>query len=171
MDMECGDRLIELYTRVYSREGRVRLLDLVGKVSVVYVAMVYVAVCMVALVNRGWQDFVSLVVMAAIPFCLVSLMRHFLNCQRPYESIDFAPFEKMRAERGAGKSFPSRHVFSAFLIGTLLFEYSVLLGVMTLLVGVYIAIERVLLGIHFIKDVTTGAAIGILSGAVGMLFL
>ena len=171
MDMEYGDRLIRLYNRVYSKPASVRFLDLLGKVSVLYVALAYGAVCADTLINRGWQDLARLVAMAAIPFLLVSLMRGFLNCQRPYEVMDIAPFERMKAQRKAGKSFPSRHVFSAFLIGALLFEYSALLGVMTLLVGVYIAIERVLLGIHFTKDVVAGALMGTLSGVIGTLIL
>lgn len=169
--MECNERMIKLYTRVYSRPANARLLNLIGAVSVVYVVAVYVAMCVIALTDRGWQSLARVIVMTAIPFLLVSLMRRFLNFQRPYEVIDFEPFDKMKAQRKAGESFPSRHVFSAFLIGTILFEYSLMLGVITLLVGVCIAAQRVVLGIHFIKDVTAGALIGALSGAIGMLFL
>ena len=75
----------------------------------------------------------------------------------------------MKAQRRAGRSFPSRHVFSAFLIGMLWCIYSVPLGIAAMLLGTYIALERVLLGIHFPRDVIAGAAIGVLSGLVGIL--
>ena len=101
----------------------------------------------------------------------VSAMRFLLDVKRPYEIFDLAPFEAMKRERKAGKSFPSRHVFSAFLIGTLVLFYSVPLGIVTLLVGAFIAAERVMLGIHFPEDVICGGIIGIASGLVGILFL
>ena len=68
-----------------------------------------------------------------------------------------------------GRSFPSRHVFSAFLIGTLWGMYSPPVCALVILLGVILAVERVLLGIHFIKDVICGAIIGVLSGFIGIL--
>ena len=38
-----------------------------------------------------------------------------------------------------------------------------------MILGTYIAVERVALGIHFPKDVIAGGAIGVLSGLVGAL--
>ena len=169
--MERDGRLIRLYTRVYSRERNVRLLKVLGTVGVGYVAVTYAALCIMALLDGGVLALVRLLCMAAIPFVLVSVLRLVLDCARPYETVDLAQFEKMRAERKTGRSFPSRHVFSAFLIGTLAMAYSPTLGVLTLLVGAYIGAERSLLGIHYPKDVVVGAIIGAISGTVGILFL
>ena len=170
-DMERDGRLIRLYTRVYSRDRNVRLLKVIGTVGVGYVAVTYAALCIMALLDGGALALVRLLCMAAIPFVLVSVLRLVLDCARPYETVDLAQFEKMRAERKTGRSFPSRHVFSAFLIGTLAMAYSPTLGVLTLLVGAYIGAERSLLGIHYPKDVVAGAIIGAISGTVGILFL
>lgn len=169
--MERDGRLIRLYTRVYSRERNVRLLKVLGTVGVGYVAVTYAALCIMALLDGGALALVRLLCMAAIPFVLVSVLRLVLDCARPYETVDLAQFKKMSAERKTGRSFPSRHVFSAFLIGTLAMAYSPTLGVLTLLVGAYIGAERSLLGIHYPKDVVAGAIIGAISGMVGILFL
>ena len=66
-----------------------------------------------------------------------------------------------------GKSFPSRHVFSVFIIAmTIFYEHSgagVLLGIIGLLLG----IVRVLVGVHEPKDIIVGALAGIVCGIVG----
>ena len=170
-DMERDERLTRLYIRVYSKEGSVRCLKLLGSISVVYVVLAFLTACALVGFRDGLIGIVRLITVSAIPFFTVSLMRLFLDFKRPYELIDFEPFEAMRKERKMGKSFPSRHVFSAFLIGVLLIPVSVSLGILTLIVGSFIAIERVLLGIHFTKDVVVGAIIGVLCGIIGTLFL
>ena len=110
-----------------------------------------------------------LVAVGACPFVIVSILRRIVNAPRPYELYDLgeAGLDIPRHKRGC--SFPSRHTFSAFLIGTILLPDVPLLGAAVLLVGVCLAASRVLLGIHFIRDVVSGAVIGAASGAVGAI--
>lgn len=169
--MDREEKLIRLYTRVYSRPRTLALLRLCGSVGVAYVVLCFLSIAAWLLVEREYTACLKLCAVAAIPFVAVSAMRFLLNVERPYETMDFAPFEAMKRERKAGKSFPSRHVFSAFLIGTLTLFYSVPLGIVTLLIGAFIGTERVMLGIHFTRDVICGGIIGVVSGLVGMLFL
>jgi len=51
------------------------------------------------------------------------------------------------------------------------FVYSIPLAIGLLLFGIVLAVSRVLLGIHFIRDVVCGAAVGVISGLVGIFFL
>ena len=44
-------------------------------------------------------------------------------------------------------------------------------GIAAIILGVYLAVERVLLGIHFVKDTAVGAVIGAISGLIGILIL
>ena len=169
--MDREEKLIRLYTRVYSRPRTLMLLKLCGKIGVAYVVLCFLSIVAWLLVEREYTACLKLSAVAAIPFLAVSAMRFLLDVKRPYEIFDLAPFEAMKRERKAGKSFPSRHVFSAFLIGTLVLFYSVPLGIVTLLVGAFIAAERVMLGIHFTRDVIYGGIIGIASGLVGIPFL
>ena len=100
------------------------------------------------------------------PFFLVTLLRKRINAPRPYEIYDFYPTPPKNKE---GLSFPSRHAFSAFAIGTALCFISPLTGGTLLALGVLMCAARVLLGIHFIRDVLTGAVVGIVTTLIGKL--
>jgi len=100
----------------------------------------------------------------AISFVLVSLVRQYIYAPRPYEVSDFVPIINKKTK---GKSFPSRHVFSVFVIATTLYYIFKPLGIILMLAGVLLAILRVIGGVHFPKDVVVGAIIGILSGVLG----
>ena len=91
-------------------------------------------------------------------------VRKIINAPRPYEKFDMSPVLEKDTK---GKSFPSRHVFSVFIIAmTIFYEHSgagVLLGIIGLLLG----IVRVLVGVHEPKDIIVGALAGIVCGIVG----
>ncbi len=103
-----------------------------------------------------------------IPYITVTVMRRLIKAPRPYELYDFydAPPKNKR-----GQSFPSRHVFSAFVIATLSCVASPWLAVALFVLGACLATARVLLGIHFIRDVVAGALIGIISGIFGIIII
>ena len=164
-------RMTDLYRRVYSMPSLVRFFKIVGAVSVFFVAGVFAYGVGVLLFFGEFIYVTNLVLVAGIPFAVVTLMRYLINSPRPYEVLDIDEFKVMREERKSGRSFPSRHVFSAFLIGMLWLPYSVPFGVAALMLGAFLGAERVLLGIHFIRDVIAGAAIGIVSGFIGILIL
>ena len=106
----------------------------------------------------------SVLLLTAIPFVFVTLLRKIINAPRPYELYGFydtAPKSKR------GESFPSRHAFSAFSIGTLALWVSLPVGIALLSLAVALAVSRVLLGIHFIRDVLAGAVVGIASSVIG----
>jgi len=105
---------------------------------------------------------------AGVPLVLVSIMRKLISAPRPYELHDF--YEKKPKDK-KGESFPSRHVFSAFAIGTLAFTVSHFLTLALILVGLALAVSRVLLGMHFIRDVAAGALAGAVCGVLGIIIL
>ena len=79
--------------------------------------------------------------------------------------------EEKEPKKKKGKGFPSRHVFSLFLITVMSFPVLPILSSVLLILGIALAVSRVLLGIHFLRDVIAGAAIGIASGGIGLLVL
>ena len=111
---------------------------------------------------------VKIVACGAVPFVLVSLFRRFINAPRPYELYDFYG-EPPKNKKG--KSFPSRHVFSAFLIATLWVYINPFVAAASATLGVLLAISRVLTGIHFVRDVACGALIGVIAGTLGILIV
>ena len=164
------EKRMNMYNRVYSSEHIPRLLRALSTFSVLLTAASFT----VFLTVNAMYDYVvgiKILLAALIPFVIVSLMRRLINSKRPYEvySLGNLNGELMRAKRG--ESFPSRHVFSAFIIGTLIMEWSIILGSAVILLGIIIATARVMLGIHFVRDVIVGAAIGVASGVLGILIL
>ena len=105
---------------------------------------------------------------AAVGYILVSLMRRLIDAPRPYELYTF--YEIKPKER-QGQSFPSRHAYSAVCLSVLFFEISIPIALMLILVSLVMCAFRVLLGIHFIRDVLCGALIGAVAGTVGLLLI
>ena len=66
---------------------------------------------------------------------------------------------------------PSRHVFSAFVIGMAFLHMNIVLGIIILIIGCLMAVIRVIVGVHFPRDVIAGAVIGILSGIIGFYLI
>lgn len=108
------------------------------------------------------------ILVPAISFVLVTVFRQIINAPRPYEKFEMAPVLEKDTK---GKSFPSRHVFSVFIIAMTIFYLHHGAGLMLGLVGVGLGSIRVLGGVHEPKDVVVGALIGILCGIVGYYIL
>lgn len=117
---------------------------------------------------QSWIAVLGYCLILGVSLGLVSLMRKLINAPRPYEIYDF--FKDLPKEK-RGCSFPSRHSFSAFAIGTLCMFVNPLIGGITLTMGVAMCFCRVALGIHFIRDVLCGAIIGVVSSIIGVLIL
>ncbi|MCI8785864.1 MAG: phosphatase PAP2 family protein [Eubacterium sp.] len=112
----------------------------------------------------GTKRFFELFFCAAIPavsFAAVSSFRAVYSAKRPYEVLDIQPLIKKETE---GKSFPSRHVFSVFIIGMSFFYIAEPMGIAAFVSGTALAYLRVVGGVHFPKDVAAGALFGILCG-------
>lgn len=156
----------ELLKKVYASKKATLALKIISHASVLASATVFAFMLVYTYFNAPLSAVASLALSAGIPFVAVSVIRRLINAPRPYELYDFYE-AKPKDKRGS--SFPSRHVFSAFLIATLSAEMSIYICIALLTVGVVLAVSRVLLGIHFIRDAVAGAAVGILSGILGIL--
>ena len=99
---------------------------------------------------------------------LVPAVSFVVNEPRPYEKYDLPPVIDKDA---GGKSFPSRHVFSVFVIAVTVFVRNPVAGCILAMIGIMIAVIRVIGGVHTVWDVTAGAAVGILSGVIGYYML
>ena len=102
-----------------------------------------------------------------VPLCtliLVTVIRALVNAKRPYEVYDYTPAVHKDT---IGKSFPSRHTVCAFIIAMAFMYINYRIGVIMLVIATIIGVTRVLAGVHFIRDVVSGAAIGILIGVLG----
>ena len=144
------------------RPGVVRALNIVNHGIVVVFYAAYALLLGWACVSDPWK-LAPLVGVTAVGFVAVSFFRRRFNAPRPYECCSIAP---LIARDGAGKSFPSRHTFSAFAIAASWFAASVPVAVVLLVAAGVLAVCRGLGVVHFPRDVVAGAFIGSATGAL-----
>ena len=117
------------------------------------------------------------ILIPGVSFLLVTLYRKTVSSPRPYQVYNFVPVLDKDTQ---GKSFPSRHVFSIFMVAFTVMQSSLIFGIILAFMGLVLAVIRVIGGVHFIKDVLAGfvmAAIisvicyGILGGVFDLLML
>lgn len=153
---------------VYTHSGVQKTLYAFSFASVILTVLAFVCAG-VYLAVSSWLSLLLYAITLFIPFVLVSVMRVWIDAKRPclvYRSQGFDLPSKKQS-----RSMPSRHVFSAFSIGVSICFFHWPLGAFVLLLGTLLALGRVLLAIHFARDVLVGAGIGILSGVVSGLII
>ncbi len=116
------------------------------------------------LFSEKYEMLYQTVLVPGVAFVVVSIFRRVYNAPRPYEQMQIRPLIQKDTK---GKSFPSRHVFSIFIIGmSFMPVFPVIAGVI-FVAGVFLALIRVIGGVHYIHDVIAGAFLGILIGFLG----
>lgn len=149
------------------RPGAVQGLKAFNRVLTLSCYLLYPALLLWALVT--WDPRLErLVLVPAVSFLALSLFRRGLNRPRPYEALDIVPLIPRDKK---GESFPSRHVFSVFVIAMTWGWVCPPVGWLLCVVGVLLAITRVVAGIHFPRDVLAGALLGVACGWVGFYLL
>lgn len=106
------------------------------------------------------KDCISAIFVPCVAFCTLSIVRYFINRPRPYQQSD--KIKPLNGKKTVGKSMPSRHTFSVFIIAFTALKFVPILGIALLVAGVILSVTRVLLGVHFISDV----AVAFLSAAL-----
>ena len=139
------------------------LLRTANRLTTAAVYAVYVLYNLLLLVQRDRQLLPTLLV-PAVFFLLISVCRDRINAPRPYEVLDIDPIIRKDTH---GHSFPSRHVFSVFLIATTIGTQVLWLGAALAVIGVFICIIRVVGGVHFPRDVFAGLLLGVACGLLG----
>lgn len=108
--------------------------------------------------------FLRALLIPGISFAAVSIFRDKFDAPRPYEKFDTPPILKKDTK---GHSFPSRHVFSIFVIAMTIFYVYPWCGILFFILGTGLALIRVFGGVHEPRDVIAGAIVGIVSGLLG----
>ena len=139
------------------------LIPLMDKLITLVTALGYAGFLYI-LFRTGSPLLVRCTVVPAAGFIICTMIRNMLNWKRPYEVYDYEPIIHKET---FGKSFPSRHVCSIFLIAMAFLQYDVSMAMIMALLGVVLAILRVFGGVHFPKDVIAGALFGVILGAIG----
>lgn len=139
---------------------------LINKAATLIIYIFYIAFLGFLALSKD-PIFLKTLLVPAISFVVLSVARYYINAPRPYEKIE--GLEPLYNKKTVGKSFPSRHTFSGFIIGTVATFFSVPLGAAVLIISALLAVSRVLCGVHFVRDVIAGAVVGIGFGLIGMI--
>ncbi len=155
----------EQYTRLTApfRGKWARLVPMGDRVLTTLVFAAYPAMLLFLRWETGalpWRE----IAVPAASLVLISLLRALIDRPRPYERLAITP---LIAKRTRGRSFPSRHVFSVFIIAATGFTVAPWVGAALTVMGVLLMATRVLGGVHDLWDVLAGAALGLLLGAAG----
>lgn len=113
---------------------------------------------------RLWR----VLIVPGLSFIFISMFRKYYNAPRPYEVLDIIPIIEKDSK---GNSFPSRHVFSIFIIAMAFYYINPIWGILLMILGAALATTRVLGGVHFPRDVIAGAIMAIVGGIIGFVIL
>ncbi len=156
----------KLLRSVYESEKKKKCLAIIGRVCVIVNIVFFALVLAILALGEDFKDAIIAALAAAVGYFAVTVLRKLLNRPRPYEVYDFYT---VKPKEKSGHSFPSRHCYSAFVISTLSWLVSPAVFAALLIAAALIAFTRVLLGIHFVRDVVCGGAFGVVFGITGVL--
>lgn len=163
-----NEKTYEKITRpIYNHKYGLEILKGVNYIITTLVYALY-PILLLILAYNGDTRFWKVLLAPGISFVLVSVFRNYFNAPRPYEVLNINPIIKKDTK---GRSFPSRHVFSIFVISTAFYYIQPLIGIILMFLGLLLAATRVVGGVHFPKDVIAGAIMGILCGVIGLYLI
>lgn len=130
----------------------------------IFNVIVYVSILAVLFFDEDVR-LIRVMLVPAMVFGAVTVFRNCLNAPRPYDMLGYQPLIPVQA--GKGKSFPSRHTASAVIIALAIWYLHTAFGVGMMILAVLIGVSRILVGVHYLKDVICGASISLLFGVIG----
>ncbi|MCI6018158.1 MAG: phosphatase PAP2 family protein [Clostridiales bacterium] len=161
MKKETYEKIIRYFE---ASKMRSLLLEGVAEILPLTMALIYGCLCFVLLINKNpivWR----FAAVPAIVFIFVTAFRTVVDRKRPYAKLGFVPFLKYKEKKG--KSFPSRHTASAFIIAFACFYFNAAAGIVMLFAAAAVAASRVLTGMHYISDVIAGIVISMAAAWLG----
>ncbi|MGN1235279.1 MAG: phosphatase PAP2 family protein [Christensenellaceae bacterium] len=142
-----------------------RILFVLDRGATYLIAVLYLFL-LVYLFLKERALFLPVLIVPAVFFVLVGLLRRVINAPRPYEVLDIVP---VIPKQRKGRSMPSRHVASASILTMAFVRTMGGWGILMLPLTLLLAATRVISGAHFVRDVVVGFALGIIAG--GLLWL
>ena len=131
----------------------------------VLIALSYIALSAFLLLYKTPTkgDFLRVLCAPALCVMLATALQFLINRPRPYVATNIQPLIQKSAK---GRSFPSRHLSSAFVIAMLFVAYMPLFSVPVFLLGAMLGYIRFAVGVHYPTDLLAGAALGALVGCL-----
>ena len=160
----------DLSARIKNNSGLVLVLKVLDKAITYITVLLYLGLLIYSVFlipSQGGTLLYRSILIPGVSFIFISQFRKKLSAPRPYEVYGFTP---ALDKDTVGRSFPSRHVFSIFMVACTYFQVSIPIGIIIMIMGLGLAVIRVVGGVHFIKDVVAGAIMAILIGIICFWF-
>ena len=139
-----------------------QLMRVFNSMMTVLMPLAYLTLLGANFISKGLgQELATYIMVPALGFILLTLVRKWINQPRPYETWGIVP---LLEKDSSGNSMPSRHVFSATIISMACLHANLPAGLILLLLSALLGLVRVLGGVHYPKDVLVGYACGLLWG-------
>ena len=149
-----------------AREVGLQALRIIYRFAPMVVAAGYF-VCLLISIKIGTKLFLSNLAAPVCCFVIVSVLRCVADFPRPYEKESIHP---LIPKTKKGHSFPSRHAASAAVIAMAWWNLDVRIGICCLILAAFVAVSRVLAGVHYMRDVVAGLMFGIFVGGIPLFF-
>ena len=145
-----------------------QLMRVFNSMMTVLMPLAYLTLLGANFISKGLgQELATYIMVPALGFILLTLVRKWINQPRPYETWGIVP---LLEKDSSGNSMPSRHVFSATIISMACLHANLPVGLMLLVLSAFLSLVRVLGGVHYPKDVLVGYACGLLLGILFFIF-
>ena len=104
---------------------------------------------------------VLLFVVGLCDFLNAQLLKEYIARVRPCRALDNV---NLLVHCGSGYSFPSNHSINNFAAATVLSHYFRRKKAIFIIIASLVALSRVMVGVHYLSDITAGALLGVLVG-------
>ena len=139
-----------------------QLMRVFNSMMTVLMPLAYLTLLGANFISKGLgQELATYIMVPALGFILLTLVRKWINQPRPYETWGIVP---LLEKDSSGNSMPSRHAFSATIISMACLHANLSAGLILLVLSALLGLVRVLGGVHYPKDVLVGYACGLLWG-------
>ena len=147
---------------------RKRIIKIIDMIATLFIMIAYVCLIMHA-VNKAIHatDFVALLFVPFLSLFVATVLQMAIDRPRPFSEsgANITPLYKRSDE---GKSFPSRHMTSAFVIATVSLPHLPILGAALYVFAILLGYARFSIGWHYPSDLIGGAVLG--SGLGSLVF-
>lgn len=150
-----------LNTAIRKNKALTALVPSLCRALTAYVFLMYFALMIFLFLGGKYIDLLLTIVLCALGFALVTVLRKLIARKRPYVSQNYEPVIKREKDVG---SMPSRHAYSVFVIALASFQISPYLFAVNIVCGIILALLRVLGGVHYISDVLVSIFIAAVFG-------
>ncbi len=156
----------DTYKRLYSFIEKHRLTKPLNSLSYAITAAVFIfyPLFLLALFLNESAELPRVIIVPAVAFFVLSIARKIINAPRPFDTMQ-TPIKKAKG----GKSFPSRHTFSAFMISFCMLGINTPAFFVLIVLSAILGVLRIVCGLHYIKDIIAGAALAAFSHFIGII--